>query len=252
MRDSRLRVLRWLSWTYIWIFRGIPTLIQLFIFWQALPQLFPALREQWFSPFLASSICLALNEAAYAAEILRGGLLSVDEGQRVAARALGMPPFSVFRKVIAPQLTRVTIPPMANDFITLLKITSLASVISLRELMTNTQAAVSSSFRFAEWYGAAAIYYLVLVSIFMVGQAWLERRYVWTSQARRRRRSRDPAAMRPMTGGSILDAEALHPAELAADAGAPEYVIEARDVCEALRRQRGAAGASRSASIAAT
>ena len=184
MRDSRLRVLRWLSWTYIWIFRGIPTLIQLFIFWQALPQLFPALRDQWFSPFLASSICLALNEAAYAAEILRGGLLSVDEGQRVAARALGMPPFRVFRKVIAPQLTRVTIPPMANDFITLLKITSLASVTSLRELMTNTQAAVSSSFRFAEWYGAAAIYYLVLVSIFMVGQSWLERRYVWTSQAR--------------------------------------------------------------------
>ena len=184
MRDSRLRVLRAISWTYIWIFRGIPTLIQLFIFWQALPQLFPALREQWFSPFLASSICLALNEAAYAAEILRGGLLSVDEGQRVAARALGMPPMSVFRKVIAPQLTRVTIPPMANDFITLLKITSLASVTSLRELMTNTQAAVSSSFRFAEWYGAAAIYYLILVSIFMLGQSWLERRYVWTSQAR--------------------------------------------------------------------
>jgi polar amino acid transport system permease protein len=184
MRDSRLRVLRALSWTDIWIFRGIPTLIQLFIFWQALPQLFPALREQWFSPFLASSICLALNEAAYAAEILRGGLLSVDEGQRVAARALGMPPMSVFRKVIAPQLTRVTIPPMANDFITLLKITSLASFTSLRELMTNTQAAVSSSFRFAEWYGAAAIYYLVLVSIFMLGQSWLERRYVWTSQAR--------------------------------------------------------------------
>ena len=184
MRDSRLRVLRAISWTYIWIFRGIPTLIQLFIWWQALPQLFPALTEQWFSPFLASSICLALNEAAYAAEILRGGLLSVDEGQRVAARALGMPPMSVFRKVVAPQLTRVTIPPMANDFITLLKITSLASVTSLREIMTNTQAAVSSSFRFAEWYGAAAVYYLVLVSIFMLGQSWLERRYVWTSQAR--------------------------------------------------------------------
>ena len=184
MRDSRIRVLRVVSWTYVWIFRGIPTLIQLFIVWSALPQLFPALREQWFSPFLASTIALAFNEAAYAAEILRGGLLSVDEGQRVAARALGMPPFSVFRRVIAPQLTRVTIPPMANDFITLLKITSLASVTSLRELMTNTQAAVSSLFRFAEWYFAAAIYYLVLVSIFMVGQAWLERRYVWTSQAR--------------------------------------------------------------------
>ncbi|TMB56667.1 MAG: amino acid ABC transporter permease [Chloroflexi bacterium] len=184
MRDSRVPLLRWLSWTYVWIFRGIPTLIQLFIVWFALPQVFPALREPWFTPFLAATIALAFNEAAYAAEILRGGLLAVDEGQRLAARALGMPPFKVFSKVVAPQLTRVTIPPMANDFITLLKITSLASVTSLRELMTNTQAAVSSSFRFAEWYGAAAIYYLVLVSIFMVGQSWLERRYVWTSQAR--------------------------------------------------------------------
>jgi polar amino acid transport system permease protein len=184
MRDSRLRVLRGISWTYIWIFRGIPTLIQLFIVWQALPQLFPALRGQWFSPFLASTIALSLNEAAYAAEIMRGGLLSVDDGQRVAARALGMPPSKVFGKVVAPQLIRVAIPPMANDFITLLKITSLASVTSLRELMTNTQAAVSSSFRFAEWYLAAGIYYLILVSIFMVGQSWLERRYVWTSRVR--------------------------------------------------------------------
>lgn len=184
MRDSRLRVLRALSWTYIWIFRGIPTLIQLFIVWYALPQLFPVFREQWFSPFLAATIALSFNEAAYAAEIIRGGLLAVDDGQKVAARALGMTPFKVFSKVVAPQLTRVAIPPMANDFITLLKITSLASVVSVRELMTNTQTAVASSFRFAEWYLAAAVYYLVLVSIFMLGQAWLERRYVWTSHAR--------------------------------------------------------------------
>lgn len=184
MRDSRLRVLRALSWTYVWIFRGIPTLIQLFIVWYALPQVFPVFREQWFSPFLAATIALSFNEAAYAAEILRGGLLAVDDGQKVAARALGMTPFKVFSKVVAPQLTRVAIPPMANDFITLLKITSLASVVSVRELMTNTQTAVASSFRFAEWYLAAAVYYLVLVSIFMVGQAWLERRYQWTSRVR--------------------------------------------------------------------
>ena len=184
MRDSRLQLLRGVAWGYIWIFRGIPTLIQLFIVWSALPQLFPALTERWFSPFLAATVALSLNEAAYAAEILRGGLLAVDDGQRLAARALGMTPFKVFTKVVAPQLTRVTIPPMANDFITLLKITSLASVVSLRELMTNTQTAIASSFRFAEWYFAAAIYYLVLVSIFMLGQSWLERRYVWTSQAR--------------------------------------------------------------------
>ena len=187
MRDSRLRVLRVLSWTYVWIFRGIPTLIQLFIVWQALPQVFPVFREQWFTPFLAATIALSLNEAAYAAEIMRGGLLAVDDGQKVAARALGMTPFKVFSKVVAPQLTRVAIPPMANDFITLLKITSLASVVSLRELLTNTQTAVASSFRFAEWYLAAAVYYLVLVSIFMLGQAWLERRFVWTSRVRGQR-----------------------------------------------------------------
>ena len=184
MRNSRLSVVRGAAWTYIWIFRGIPTLIQLFIVWEALPQLFPVLTQAWFSPFLAATVALSFNEAAYAAEILRGGLLAVDDGQRLAARALGMSPFKVFSKVVAPQLTRVTIPPMANDFITLLKITSLASVVSLRELMTNTQTAIASSFRFAEWFFAAAIYYLVVVSIFMIAQSWLERRYVWTSVAR--------------------------------------------------------------------
>ena len=184
MRDSRLRLVRGFAWTYVWIFRGLPTLIQLFIVWSALPQLFPVLTDKWFTPFLAATVTLSFNEAAYAAEILRGGLLAVDEGQRQAARALGMPPFKVFSKVIAPQLTRVAIPAMANDFITLLKITSLASIVSLREIMTNTQTAVASSFRFAEWYFAAAIWYLVLVSIFMVGQSWLERRYVWTSAAK--------------------------------------------------------------------
>jgi len=184
LRDSRLRFVRGLAWTYIWIFRALPTLIQLLIVWNAAPQIIPALKGEWFSPFLAATIALSLNEGAYAAEIMRGGLLAVDDGQRLAARALGMRPFKVFRKVVAPQLIRVAIPPMANDFITLLKITSLASIISLRELMTNTQTEIASSFRFAEWYAAAAIYYLVLVSIFMLGQAWLERRYVWTSAAR--------------------------------------------------------------------
>lgn len=187
MRNSRLRLVRGVAWTYIWLFRGIPTLVQLFIVWEALPQLFPVLTQSWFSPFVAATVALSFNEAAYAAEILRGGMLAVDDGQRIAARALGMTPLKVFTKVVAPQLTRVTIPPMANDFITLLKITSLASVVSLRELMTNTQTAIASSFRFAEWFFAAAIYYLVVVSVFMVAQAWLERRYVWTSTARGQR-----------------------------------------------------------------
>src|SRR5437764_12722777 len=175
--------LRWFAWAYIWIFRAIPTLRQLFFVWNALPQLFPVLRGEWFSPFLAAAVALSLNEAAYAAEILRAGLLSVDEGQRLAARALGLSPAKVFSKVVAPQLIRVAIPPLANDFITMLKITSLASVISLQELLARTQTLVASTFRFVEYYSAAAIYYLVLVSIFMVIQAQIERRFVWSSQA---------------------------------------------------------------------
>jgi His/Glu/Gln/Arg/opine family amino acid ABC transporter permease subunit len=189
IRDSRFRLLRAFAWTYIWVFRAIPTLVLLLFFWNALPQLIPALRGPGYPAFLAAALALSINEGAYAAEIIRGGLLSIDDGQRLAARALGMPPVSVFRRVVLPQLVRVVIPPAANDFITMLKLTSLASVISLREIMTNTQAVIATNFRFAEWYTAAAIYYLVLVSIFMALQAWLERRYVWLSQpavARRR------------------------------------------------------------------
>ena len=95
-----------------------------------------------------------------------------------------MQPASVFRRIVAPQVIRVITPAMANDFITMLKLTSLAYAVSLRELLTMAKIQVSSSFQFAEWYGAAAIYYLVLVSIFMVVQAWFERRYVWASQRR--------------------------------------------------------------------
>ena len=140
MRDSRQpRRARRSGWTYVWIFRAIPTLVQLLFVWNALPQLFPALKEDWFSPFIAAWLALSINEGAYTAEIMRGGLLAVDDGQRLAARALGMTPTSVFRRVVAPQVIRVIIPPIANDFITMLKITSLASAISLQELLTNTQ-----------------------------------------------------------------------------------------------------------------
>lgn len=184
MRGSRFALLRALGWGYIWIFRAIPTIVLLFFVWYALPQLVPALRGPGFLPFYAAAIGLSVNEAAYAAEIIRGGLLAIDDGQRLAARALGMPPMAVFRRIMAPQLVRVIIPPISNDFITLLKITSLAYVVSLREIMTQTQTQIASSFRYAEWYGAAAVYYLVLVSIFMIVQAWFERRYVWTSVGR--------------------------------------------------------------------
>jgi len=182
MRGSGSRLLRGFSWTYVWIFRAIPTLVQLLFVWNALPQLFPVFKEDWFSPFIAAWLALSINEGAYMAEIVRSGLLAVDEGQQLAARALGMTPRSVFRRVVLPQVIRVIIPPTANEFITMLKITSLASAISLQELLSYTQQSISITFRFAEYYAAAAIYYLVIVSVFMAFQAWLERRFLWSSQ----------------------------------------------------------------------
>jgi polar amino acid transport system permease protein len=183
-RSSRFRLLRYVGWTYVWFFRAIPTIILLFFVWNALPEIIPALAGPGFMPFYAAVIGLSVNEAAYAAEIIRGGLLSVDDGQRQAARALGMQPAAVFRRIVAPQVIRVVIPPMANDFITLLKLTSLAYAVSLREILTVTQTQIAQTFRHAEWYSAAALYFIVLVSVFTVGQAWLERRFVWTSAAR--------------------------------------------------------------------
>ena len=149
-------------------------------------QLVPQVNSTWFTPFLAAFIALSLNEAAYMAEIIRAGLLSVDPGQEVAGRALGLSRRQILRRVIVPQAVRVVIPPTGNEFITLLKLTSLASVISVHELLTAANELASVRFQFAEVYLAALVYYLVLVSILMVVQGRLERRFTWTSSSRRR------------------------------------------------------------------
>ncbi len=182
MRASPVAALRWFAATYVWLFRAVPTLLQLVFVWNALPQLISSLRDPWFTPFLAAFLALALNEAAYMAEITRAGLSSVDKGQTLAGKTLGLTSSQVFRLIILPQTIRVIIPPTGNEFITLLKLTSLASVISLRELMTITNQTVAVNFRFAELYTAATVWYLVIVSIFMVLQSRLERRYQWTSR----------------------------------------------------------------------
>jgi ABC-type amino acid transport system permease subunit len=170
---------------YIWLFRAIPALLLLLIVWNAFPQLIPALRQEWYSPFLAALLALSLLEGAYMAEILRSSIMSVDDGQALAARALGMTPTQVMRKVTIPQLTRIAIPPTANEYIGMIKYTSLASVISLQELLTRAGNGVSATFRFVEYYAGALVYYLVIVSILMVLQARLEKRYAWISTTKK-------------------------------------------------------------------
>ena len=192
-RTSRLRAVRTFVFFYNWIFRATPTLLQLLFVWDALPQLWGVFRENWFTPFLAALAALSLNEAAYMSEIIRAGLLSVDPGQELAARALGMTRPRIFRRVIIPQAIRIIIPPTGNEFITLLKLTSLASVISVSELLTASQNLESTNFRYAEVFSAAAVYYLGIVSILMLLQSRLERRFTWSSGGRRARRVSAPA-----------------------------------------------------------
>jgi polar amino acid transport system permease protein len=190
---SGRRRFRILTWFYNWIFRATPTLLQLYFVWYALPQIWPLFAGHWFTPFLAAWAVLSLNEAAYMSEIIRAGLLSVDPGQELAGRALGMTRPQILRKVIVPQAVRIVIPPTGNEFITLLKLTSLAFVISLHELLTAAQELAASTFQYPEPLTAALVYYLVIVSILMLVQSRLEQRFTWTSGGRRGRPVAAPA-----------------------------------------------------------
>ena len=195
---SPILLLRWFALGWVWLFRAVPTLLQLLFVWNALPQLIPSLREGWFTPFLAAWLTLSLNESAYMAEIIRSGLNAVDKGQTLAGKTLGLRSGQIFRVIILPQVIRIIIPATGNEFITLLKLTALASVISLRELLTVTSQQVSVNFRFAELYGAATVWYLVIVSLFIVLQTRLERHYQWSSA----RRSAVPG-VRPQPAGAL-------------------------------------------------
>lgn len=185
MRDGRNRFGRAFGGLYVWFFRAIPTLLIFLVIWNAGPQIWPSLKQSWFTPFMACLIGMSIVEAAYMAEILRAALNSVEAGQEQAARALGIKPMKVLFRIKVPQAVKIAIPPSGNEFIAVLKYTSLASVISLQELMTIAQVNVSNTFRYAEYYSAAAVYYLAIVSLLMVAQTFLERRYRWASSPRR-------------------------------------------------------------------
>jgi len=168
---------------YVGIFRGAPTLLQLLFVWNVLPQISPVFREPWFTPFLAAWIALTLNEAAYQVEINRSALGAVDREQSQAAAALGLTRLQTYVHVVFPQAYRVGLPPTVNEFISLLKATSLASVISFQELMTTTSQAVATTFQFLEYYSVALVYYLTIVYILMWIQGRLEARMRWTAGA---------------------------------------------------------------------
>ena len=162
-------LLRYPANFYVWVFRGTPLLIQLVMIFTALPQLGIRLGV------IESAILgLAINEGAYLAEIFRAGILSIDRGQIEAARALGMKYSTAMRRVVLPQAARVVLPPLGNQFNGMLKATSLASVISMDELLRSTQYLIQLTFRSLELFTIACMYYLVLTTCWSLIQRRLE------------------------------------------------------------------------------
>jgi polar amino acid transport system permease protein len=204
-KQSTARWLRWPAAVYIWFFRSLPLLVLLIFVYNA-PQVVPSLHDVIRSPFVAGLVALVASETAYIAEIHRGGLLSVVGGQGEAARALGMPWHLVQRHVVVPQAFRVALPALGNEFVTILKLTSLVSVISLAEILLVGQRLYTSNFKVLETLLAVAIYYVVLVTVFDQLRGLLERRLDVQRRGRRARievRSGEDEAPEPLRTGRV-------------------------------------------------
>jgi len=176
-KSSRVVVLRLLAMTYIEVFRGTPLLVQLFFFYFALPQLTGVVLPA----FTTAAIGLSLFAGAYTAEIVRGSLNAVTAGQREAATALGLKPLQVLVEVQLPQATRIALPALGNQFIGLLKDSSLASVITVTELLLSTRGLVSVTYQPVALYAATGLIYFLLSNaasrIFAVLEHRLNRPY---------------------------------------------------------------------------
>jgi len=183
-RETPYRAIHHLVTGYLWLFRGTPVLLQLVFAFNVLPAFGIVL-----SGFTCAVLALGLNEGAYMAEIMRAGILGVGRGQRLAARALGMDEWRIMVWVVLPQALRIVIPPIGNQFISMLKVTAIVSVIGVQELLMVAEQDASGTFRYFETLFAAGIYYLVLTRIFMRIQMRIER-----GLSRRRRTVAIPAA----------------------------------------------------------
>ncbi len=188
MRQSVNPLVAGASWLYIWFFRGTPVLVQL-LFWYNIAALYPKLGigipfgpafvhpdvNKLITAFRAGVLGLGLNEGAYMAEIVRAGMISVDPGQTDAAQSLGMTRVQTLRRIVLPQAMRVIIPPTGNETISMLKTTSLASVITVTELLYSSEQIYAVNYKTIQLLIVASIWYIVCTSVLYVGQHYLER-----------------------------------------------------------------------------
>ncbi len=202
MRLSPNRLLSGSAWVYIWFFRGTPILVQLFFWYVGISYLYPQITlgasialphvtphlpfwqnlvtldsTKLVTAFLAGALGLSLNEGAYMSEIVRAGIISVDEGQTEAAASLGMSKALTLRKIVLPQAMRVIIPPTGNETISMLKTTSLVSTISVVELFQATQNISNTTYQIVPLLLVASLWYLFFTSIMTIGQYYIERYY---------------------------------------------------------------------------
>ncbi len=205
MRMSPNPVVKTVAWLYIWFFRGTPVLVQI-VFWVYLAQLYRYVSlgipfgpeflffdvNQLIPVVVGGVLALGLNEAAYMAEIVRSGILSVGKGQSEAAEALGMTRGKLMRRIVLPQAMRIIVPPTGNEVISMLKTTSLLVMAAITELFTTVQNIYNSNYQQVPLLVVASMWYLVVTSILSVGQFYLERHFgrgvAGSSQQRAKRR----------------------------------------------------------------
>lgn len=182
MRLSSNPIVNRAAAAYVWFFRGTPVLLQLLLWFNlalvfpvmAIPGLFEFRTVDVMTPFLAALLGLGINQGAYTSEVVRAGLLSVDQGQYEAAKSIGMPRLQALRRIILPQAMRVIVPPIGNETISMVKTTSLASVIQFSELVHNAENIYFTNNMVMELLIVAGIWYLAVVSVLTILQGRLE------------------------------------------------------------------------------
>ncbi|MYX72099.1 amino acid ABC transporter permease [Streptomyces sp. SID3915] len=187
-RLSRNPVLRSVSWGYIWLFRSTPILVQL-LFWFNIGALYPRIlgveTVHLLGPMAVAVIGLTLHEAAYAAEVVRGGILSVERGQLEAAQSLGLGPWRRLRRIVLPQAMRAIVPPAGNMLIGTLKGTSIVSIIAVQDLLYSVQLVYHRTYQVIPLLLVATLWYVAVTSLLSVGQYYVERHYArGTAEAR--------------------------------------------------------------------
>ncbi|TKW68710.1 MAG: amino acid ABC transporter permease [Paracoccus denitrificans] len=194
MRISGNPVLEWIGRIYVWIFRGAPALLQLLLWFNlalifptmGIPGLFSFNTVDVMTPFVAAMLGLGIQQGAYTSEVVRSGLLSVDQGQYEAARTIGMTGMQALRRIVLPQAMRVMVPPVGNEVISMVKLTSLASVIQYSEILHNAQIIYYANTRVLELLLVASFWYLVIVTILSMIQSRIEAYYARGTRGRTR------------------------------------------------------------------